>query len=67
GVVITARQWNKDQNDKVSVNGSAQQNASKNDWGIMYFNFTATNATKTVTIDTDNRVFIQKITVYVED
>ena len=67
GVVITARQWNKDQKDKVSVNGSEQQTASKNDWGIMYFNFTASKASKKVEIDTDNRVFIQKITVYVED
>ncbi|MDE5592962.1 MAG: hypothetical protein K2I75_03415, partial [Clostridiales bacterium] len=67
GVVITARQWNKDQKDKISVNGSEQQTASKNDWGIMYFNFTASKASKKVEIDTDNRVFIQKITVYVED
>ncbi|MDE7406532.1 MAG: hypothetical protein K2M89_06645 [Clostridiales bacterium] len=67
GVVITARQWNKDQKDKISVNGSEQQTASKNDWGIMYFNFTASKASKTVEIDTDNRVFIQSITVYVED
>lgn len=67
GVVITARQWNKDQTDKISVNGSEQQTASKNDWGIMYFNFTASKATTTVEIDTDNRVFIQSITVYVAD
>ncbi|MDE7106773.1 MAG: hypothetical protein K2O39_00440, partial [Clostridiales bacterium] len=67
GVVITARQWNKDQKDKVSVNGSEQQTASKNDWGIMYFNFTASKASKTVEIDTNNRVFIQSIKVYVED
>lgn len=67
GVVITARQWNKDQKDKVSVNGSEQQTASKNDWGIMYFNFAANKASKTVAIDTDSRVFIQSIEVYVED
>ena len=67
GVVITARQWNKDQKDKVSVNGSEAQTASKNDWGIMYFNFTASKASKTVEIDTDNRVFIKSITVYVAD
>ncbi|MDE7108053.1 MAG: hypothetical protein K2O39_06990, partial [Clostridiales bacterium] len=58
GVVITARQWNKDQKDKISVNGSEQQTASKNDWGIMYFNFTASKASTTVEIDTNNRVFI---------
>lgn len=67
GVVITARQWNKDQNDKVSVNGSAAQTASKNDWGVIYFNFTASKASTKVEIDVDNRVFIQSITVYVED
>ncbi|MDE6201125.1 MAG: hypothetical protein K2M47_04525 [Clostridiales bacterium] len=67
GVVITARQWNKDQKDKISVNGSEQQTASKNDWGIMYFNFTANKASTTVEIDTDNRVFIQSIVVYVAD
>ncbi len=67
GVVITARQWNKDQTDKVSVNGSEAQTASKNDWGIMYFNFAANKASTTVEIDTDNRVFIQSITVYVAD
>ncbi len=67
GVIITARQWNKDGTDKISVNGSAQQTASKNDWGITYYNFTASNASTTVVIDTDNRVFIQSITVYVAD
>lgn len=67
GVVITVRQWNKDQNDKISVNGSEQQTASKNDWGVMYFNFTASKASTTVEIDADNRVFIQSITVYVAD
>ena len=67
GVVITARQWNKDQKDKISVNGSEQQTASKNDWGVMYFNFTANKASTKVEIDTDNRVFIQSIIVYVAD
>ncbi|MDE6059767.1 MAG: hypothetical protein K2G44_07000 [Clostridia bacterium] len=67
GVVITARQWNENQNDKVSVNGSEEQTASKNDWGIMYFNFTAAKASTKVEINTNNRVFIEKITVYVAD
>ncbi|MDE7440133.1 MAG: hypothetical protein K2N23_06480 [Clostridia bacterium] len=67
GVVITARQWNEDQKDKVSVNGSEEQTASKNGWGIMNFNFTASKASTKVEIDTNNRVFIQKIVVYVAD
>ena len=67
GVVITARQWNSDQDDKISVNGSAQQTASKNDWGVTFYNFTASKASTKVVIDTDSRVFIQSITVYVED
>lgn len=67
GVVITARQWNKDQKDKISVNGSEEQTASKNDWGIMNFNFTANKASTTVEIDTNNRVFIKSIIVYVAD
>ena len=67
GVVIVARQWNKDQNDKISVNGSAEQTASKNDWGVTYYNFTASNATTTVEINTNNRVLIKSITVYFED
>lgn len=67
GVVICARQWDNDQNDKLSVNGSEQQTASKNDWGVTYYNFTASKASTTVEIDTDNRVFIQSITVYVAD
>ena len=67
GVVICARQWNRNQDDKISVNGSAQQTASKNDWGIMYFNFTASKASTTVEINTNSRVFIQSIKVYVAD
>ena len=67
GVVICARQWSKDDTDKISVNGSEQQTASKNDWGITYYNFTASKASTTVEINTNNRVFIQSITVYVAD
>ena len=67
GVVITARQWNKDQKDKISVNGSEQQTASKNDWGVTYYNFTASKASTKVEINTDNRVFIKSIVVYVAD
>ena len=67
GVVITARQWNKDQTDKISVNGSEQQTASKNGWGVMNFNFTLSKASTSVEIVTDNRVLIQSITVYVAE
>ena len=65
GVKIKCRTWNKDGGDKVSVNGSAEQNAAKNDWGVLTFNFG--HAADAVEIVTNKRVFILEITVYLEN
>lgn len=68
GVKIKCRTWNsKNVNDKVQVNGSDLQNAGKNGWAELTFNFSAAKASDTVEIVTKNRIFISQIIVYVAD
>lgn len=65
GVKIKCQTWEKDTNDKVSVNGSAERDVSKDTWGELTFKFE--HPEDSLQIETDMRIFILEITVYLEE
>jgi hypothetical protein len=63
-VVITCYAWNDSKTDSVSVNSSSYKTApNSGSYGQLEFTITANN---TVTIVTNDRVFIQSIEVFYE-
>lgn len=65
GVKIKCQAWDDARTEKVQVNGSAEQNAPKNSWGVLTYNFQT--AADFAEIITNKRVFILEITVYLAE